>query len=95
MDKKLTTTLGIALGASLIAGAGFGIYKFIKNKRKNDPADNLTSGIVSHNSTAGSKGFPGGFIGNSLVKSKNLYGSHLDNGLVGSGLTKVMDGYHI
>ena len=94
MDKKLTTTLGIALGASLIAGAGFGIYKFIKNKRKNESEHNLTGASVNH-STAGSKGFTGGFIGNSLVKNKNLYGSHLDNGLVGNGLTKVIDGYRI
>ena len=65
MDKKLTTTLGIALGTSLLAAAGYGIYKFIRSKRA------TTKPAVG----GGKPGFISGFIGDSLVKSNSLYGN--------------------
>jgi hypothetical protein len=81
MDKKLTTTVGIALGVSLIAGAGFGIYKFLT--KKSGAADG--KGITAGGSRAGS--LLSGFIGNSLVKSNSLYRATDDSsGLVGGGL---------
>ena len=32
MDKKVNTVAGIALGASLVAAAGFAIYKYFRKK---------------------------------------------------------------
>lgn len=83
MDKKLTTTLGIALGASLLAGAGFGLYKFFSKKKGNTTGNSLPTGDGSHASNLFSS-----FIGNGLVKSNSLYGSSVGNGLIGDGLYK-------
>ncbi|WP_420148623.1 hypothetical protein [Spirosoma sp.] len=82
MDKKLTTTLGIALGASLLAGAGFGIYKYF-SKKSNKKAGNASANA----GTAARKAFVESFIGNGLIKSNSLYGG-VENGLVGGGLYK-------
>lgn len=85
MDKKLTTTLGIALGASLLAGAGFGIYKYFSRKRGGADNERLAKGarqvgdVFSH------------FIGNGLVKSNSLYGG-TNNNLIGGGLYKGNEG---
>ncbi|GAB3957674.1 hypothetical protein GCM10028805_50820 [Spirosoma harenae] len=67
MDKKLTTSLGIALGTSLLAAAGYGIYKFISNKRAKTK--------LKEGGTSPGSGYVNGFIGNSLVKSNSLYGN--------------------
>ncbi|UHG93858.1 hypothetical protein [Spirosoma oryzicola] len=83
MDKKVTALAGIALGATLIASASFGIYKWIKNKTGNSAE---SSSAVSVGNTVGNK-FSGGFLGNGLVKSNSLYGG-ATNGLVGGGLFK-------
>ncbi|WP_143092755.1 hypothetical protein [Arsenicibacter rosenii] len=88
MDKKQTTAVGIALGAAaLLAGAGYGIYTYIKNKRRQANS----AGIESKEGGAGTIGFAGpfagGFIGNSLVKHTNLYATG-ENGLIGGGLTR-------
>ena len=85
MDKKTTTTLGIALGASLLAGAGYGIYKYFRNKTGHkDGNKNIRSGRDVDN------GLTSGFIGNSLVKSSKLYGrDQEENELVGGGLYKA------
>lgn len=80
MDKKLTTTLGIAVGASLLAGAGYGIYKYFSGKKEKATGDGLSD--TNHTSNLFSD-----FIGNSLVKSNSLYGG-ADNGLIGGGLYK-------
>lgn len=77
MDKKVTTLVGIALGATL--AAGFGLYKYFSKKAGNS-GNNAPTGDVSRN------GFTSGYIGNSLVKSTSLYGGQVDNGLVGGGL---------
>lgn len=84
MDKKLTTTLGIALGASLLAGAGFGIYKYFSRKSGNTTGNSLPGGGGSH-----ANNLFGGFIGNGFVKSNRLYGGNqADNELIGGGLYK-------
>ncbi|CAN5632178.1 hypothetical protein BH09BAC4_BH09BAC4_46470 [soil metagenome] len=82
MDKKTTTSLGIALGAAtLLAGAGFGIYKYFKNKSGQGVSTN-TSGT-----SADEYAQPSDYIGNGLIKSIKLYGrNRVDNGLVGGGL---------
>ncbi|MBD2756145.1 hypothetical protein [Spirosoma validum] len=83
MDKKLTTSLGIALGASLLAGAGFGIYKYF-SKKSGKTISNSSDDSSSHLSN-----LFGGFVGNGLTKSTSLYGgSHSDNELIGGGLYK-------
>lgn len=83
MDKKLTTTLGIALGASLLAGAGFGLYKFFSKKKSN------TTGSHLPNNSSHTGGLFSGFIGNGLTKSNSLYGGNgVGNGLIGDGLYK-------
>lgn len=82
MDKKLTTTLGIALGASLLAGAGFGIYKYFSKKKGARTGDRL--GDSNHSTNLFNS-----FIGNSLVKSNSLYrNSGTGNDLIGGGLYK-------
>ena len=82
MDKKTTTSLGIALGATLLASAGYGIYKYFKNK-SGQGVVNSTSGT-----SADEYGQPGDYIGNGLIKSIKLYGrNRVDNGLVGGGLS--------
>lgn len=87
MDKKVTTVAGIALGVSLIAGAGFGIYKYFSKKRGHGAGNGIIGfGGGGH---IGS-GFTGNYIGNGLVKSKSLYDSGtIDNGLIGGGLYKA------
>ena len=83
MDKKLTTTLSVALGATLLVGAaGYGLYKFIRNKRNKGVIDHLSSRVKNGH------GHIESFIGNSLVKGNSLYKKHIENGLVGGGLTK-------
>ncbi|GAB3989939.1 hypothetical protein GCM10028807_16020 [Spirosoma daeguense] len=80
MEKKMTTTLGIALGATLLAGAGFGLYKWLSNKKKStgvlQSAGKLATEFTHH------------FIGNSLIKSNSLFPTQNDNGLIGGGLVK-------
>ena len=69
MDKKLTTSVGIALGATLIAGAGFGLYKFLRKKYGRPDSPIPTPGYakpILFNT----------FLSNSLVKSTSLYGSN-------------------
>jgi hypothetical protein len=84
MDKKVTTALGIALGASLVAGAGFGIYKFIKSKYGNKADNSSVSASDGHKSN-----LFGGYIGNGLIKSNSLYGGQsTGNDLIGGGLYK-------
>ncbi|MVM32086.1 hypothetical protein GO755_18700 [Spirosoma sp. HMF4905] len=78
MDKKVTAIAGIALGAAL--AAGYGLYKYFGKKS----AKSTSSGSGSDVSR---NGLTHGFLGNSLIKSVNLYGGHSDNGLVGGGLT--------
>lgn len=83
MDKKLTTTLSIALGATLLAGAaGYGLYKFIRNKRHKGTSSNAPVKTKIGSDLLDS------FIGNSLVKGNSLYKKHIENGLIGGGLTK-------
>ncbi|MBD2699966.1 hypothetical protein IC229_04925 [Spirosoma sp. BT702] len=79
MDKKTTTiAAGIALGVTLLAGAGYGIYKYFSRKTKKNGVITTNGGIVGNGRN---------FIGNSLVKSKSLYeGSSSENGLIGGGL---------
>ena len=81
MDKKLTTVLGIALGATLLTG--FGIYKYFSNK---GGTAKLSGGTGIHESN----GLTWDFIGNGLSKSPSLYGGGIEigNGLVGGGLYK-------
>ncbi|MBN8826063.1 MULTISPECIES: hypothetical protein [unclassified Spirosoma] len=87
MDKKVTTLVGLALGASLLAG--FGIYKLISNKRSK------THKTSAPESGVGRNGLADGFIGNGFVKSTGLYkGIDLANGLIGGGLYKLR-GAHI
>lgn len=87
MDKKLTTAVGIALGASLIAGAGIGLYKYFSKKSPQSP-DNPS---VTTGSTASHVGnLISGYISNTLIKSNSLYGgSSVGNGLIGGGLVKA------
>lgn len=87
MDKKQTTAIGLALGAAaLLAGAGYGIYTYIKKKRSQaggtDQDGDQGAGPIGF---AGP--FAGGFIGNSLVKHMHLYATG-ENGLIGGGLTR-------
>lgn len=87
MDKKQTTAIGIALGAAaLLAGAGYGIYTYIKKKRSQaggaGQCGDQGAGLIGF---AGP--FAGGFTGNSLVKHMQLY-TNGNNGLIGGGLTR-------
>lgn len=78
MDKKVTTIVGLALGATL--AAGFGLYKYFSKK----------SGNIVGMGAAGLSGkslFGDEYIGNSLVKSSGLYVGQTEDGLVGGGLT--------
>ncbi len=77
MDKKVTTIVGIALGATL--AAGFGLYQYFSKKS----ATTVGMGVAERN---GKSIFGDGYIGNSLVKSIGLYAGQTDNGLVGGGL---------
>ncbi|QMW00743.1 hypothetical protein [Spirosoma foliorum] len=78
MDKKVTAIAGIALGAAL--AAGYGLYKYFG--KKSGKGTNIGTGVdVVRN------GLTNGFLGNSLIKSFNLYGGQAENGLVGGGLT--------
>ena len=77
MDKKVTTIVGIALGATL--AAGFGLYKYFGKKS----ATTVGTGAAERN---GKIFFGDGYIGNSLVKSIGLYAGQTDNSLVGGGL---------
>lgn len=87
MDRKVTTLVGLAVGASLLAG--FGIYKLISNRRNKTHKTLVTEGGTSRN------GLADGFIGNGFVKSTGLYkGIDLANGLIGGGLYKLR-GAHI
>ena len=84
MDKKVTTVAGIALGASLLAGAGFAIYKYFSKKEN---STELFGARADGNRLLS-------FVGNGLFKSTNLYdsqslyGDTVDDGLVGGGLYK-------
>ncbi|MVM41232.1 hypothetical protein GO730_31955 [Spirosoma sp. HMF3257] len=78
MDKKVTAIAGLALGAVL--AAGYGLYKYFGKK-----SDKSTTNDSGHETSR--NGLSNGFMGNSLIKSINLYGGHVDNGLVGGGLT--------
>ena len=80
MDKKVTTIVGIALGATL--AAGFGLYKYFSKKSGTTIGKGLTE-------TAARNVFSGGFIGNTLSKSPGLYVGQLDTDLVGGGLTRT------
>ena len=77
MDKKVTTIVGIALGATL--AAGFGLYNYF-SKKSGTTVGMGTTGLTSRNL------FGDGYMGNSLVKSSGLYVGQTDNGLVGGGL---------
>ncbi|GAB2515976.1 hypothetical protein [Spirosoma aerophilum] len=68
MDKKVTTAAGIALGASLVAAAGYAIYKYFRKKSGNVVGNGFTGGSRPGN-------LWGGYVGNSLVKSSGLYES--------------------
>ncbi|WP_080057526.1 hypothetical protein [Spirosoma aerolatum] len=82
MDKKVTTLIGLAVGASLLAG--FGIYKLISNKRSKTHKASAPDGGISRN------GLGDGYIGSGFVKSTGLYkGIDLANGLIGGGLYKL------
>ncbi|WP_041951895.1 hypothetical protein [Spirosoma spitsbergense] len=77
MDKKVTTIVGIALGATL--AAGFGLYTYFSKKS----GTTVGMGVAERN---GKSLFGDSYIGNSLVKSTGLYVRQTDNGLVGGGL---------
>ena len=77
MDKKVTTIVGIALGATL--AAGFGLYKYF-SKKTGATVGMGTSGVDSRSL------FGDSYIGNSLVKSTGLYVGQTNDGLVGGGL---------
>ena len=89
MDKKLTTALGIGLGATLVAG--FGIYKYFSRKGKH-----ATQFFGPGGGVAIGNGFTSSFIGNTLAKSQTLYhhnslyggGVDVGNSFVGGGLYK-------
>ncbi|UFH52760.1 hypothetical protein [Spirosoma sp. KNUC1025] len=98
MNKKLTTVLGIALGASLVAG--FGIYKYFSSKGKKAKSQEGGSHVGN--------GLTGGFLGKGLIKSYNLTGGdssifgngiiaggHVGNGLVGGGLYNALSGHGV
>ncbi|GAB4034995.1 hypothetical protein [Spirosoma gilvum] len=86
MDKKVTTLVSLAIGASLLAG--FGIYKFIRNKRSKASKVQVPGSGVSRN------GLADGFIGSGFVKSTGLYkGIDIANGLIGGGLYKLQGGH--
>lgn len=89
MNKKTTTTIGIALGAvSLLAGVGYGLYKYFSGRRTTTSQNGSSVG----GGGVGNR-FASDFIGNSLVKSNSLYGSSMgDSSLIGGGLTKAMSG---
>jgi hypothetical protein len=80
MDKKVTTIVGIALGATL--AAGFGLYKYFSKKSATTVGMGMAEGNVKNV-------FGDGYIGNTLVKSIGLYAGQTDNGLVGGGLALV------
>lgn len=80
MDKKVTTLVGIALGATL--AAGYGLYKYFSKKSGTSVGTDLVD-------TTARNVFSGGFIGNSLSKSPGLYVGQLDSDLVGGGLIRV------
>ncbi|GAB3687204.1 hypothetical protein GCM10027592_00440 [Spirosoma flavus] len=85
MEKKTTTiAAGIVLGVSLLAGAGYGIYKYFSRKlanKKGGLASVGGGGLIGNGSS---------FIGNSLVKSNSLYeGANSGDGLVGGGLVNI------
>lgn len=83
MNKRTTTIAGIALGASLLAGAGYGLYTFLR-KKFNRVTDSITGANAFVNQDPSH-----GFVGGSLVKSDNLYSlGHADNDLVAGGLYK-------
>lgn len=77
MDKKATTLVGIALGATL--AAGFGLYTYFRKKT----GIKVGAGATAPKSRSL---FGDGYIGNSLVKSSGLYVGQTDKGLVGGGL---------
>ena len=84
MNKKTTTIAGIALGASLLAGAGYGLYTYLR--RKFSPSGEAST---TGDSTIANSGFMNGFTSDNLVKSNTLYGlGHVDNGLITGGLYK-------
>jgi len=87
MDKKLTTAVGIALGASLIAGAGLGLYNYFRKKS----AQSTDNPAITTGSTASHVGnLISGYISNTLIKSNSLYGGSMAaNGLIGGGLVKA------
>ena len=83
MNKKTTTIAGIALGASLLAGAGYGLYTFLRKKF------NRSNVVVNGDNAFVNQDITHGFIGGSLIKSDNLYSlGHANNELVGGGLYK-------
>ncbi|GAB4016177.1 hypothetical protein [Spirosoma koreense] len=85
MDKKVTTIAGIALGASLLAGAGYGLYKYFSKKSK----ESSQTGSSAGSGNRIGKLFDG-YIGSGLIKSNNLYGwGNGDSALVGGGLYKA------
>ncbi|GAB3965242.1 hypothetical protein GCM10028806_04110 [Spirosoma terrae] len=81
VNKKLTTVVGLAVGASLLAG--YGIYKYFANKRSKAKHANGKAPIAN--------GLADGYIGNGLVKSNSLYrgGVDLEDTLIGGGLYKT------
>lgn len=84
MNKKTTTIAGIALGASLLAGAGYGLYTYLRKKFNHSGDVSATGG-----NTTPINGFMNGFTSDNLVKSNTLYGlGHVENGLVAGGLYK-------
>ncbi|GAB4010871.1 hypothetical protein EXU85_06985 [Spirosoma sp. KCTC 42546] len=80
MDKKVTTIVGIALGATL--AAGFGLYKYFSKKSGTSAGSDLVDATTK-------SAFSGGFVGNSLSKSPGLYVGQLDTDLIGGGLTRM------
>lgn len=77
MNKQLTKTLGIALGATLLVG--YGIYRLLAPKAERNTG--------SQRLKVSKKSIIPGYVGNSLVKGNSLYrvlGAHTE--LVGGGL---------
>lgn len=85
MNKKTTAiAAGIAIGASILAGAGYGLYTYLRKKFNRTGDTSATGG-----STVANSGFANGFTSDNLVKSNTLYGlGHVENGLIAGGLYK-------